>query len=81
MLDGSRAYESLVDVPADQEDAALDGLVRVVPGSPEDSFLWQKIQPDLDPAYGDVMPFSSNGVTQRQLDAITEWILLGAPND
>ncbi len=56
----------------------------VVPGSPDSSFLVEKlIDPTLSPGNleGDRMPSRLNALPQNQIDAIISWIRRGAPND
>ena len=82
VLEPGTSFGDLVDVPAVQAGAVEDGLARVVPGDPEASFLWIKLQPGVDPSYGALMPQgSTTGLDANELDAIREWIELGAMND
>ena len=74
------AYEQLVGVAA----VAADGLVRVDPGSPESSFLVQKVEGPA-PGHGGIMP---PGIGEPldpacRISRLRQWILDGAlpPDD
>ena len=54
--------------------------VRVKPGDPDNSYLWQKLQNKA--AKGKGMPrgiFSTKRLPEAQLDVIRKWIEAGAP--
>lgn len=74
-LEGERAYDSMVDQPCMNVDAQLADLVRVKPGSPEESFLWIKVT-DAQ-GMGDPMP-PDELLPDDELDLIEAWILGGA---
>lgn len=75
------AYSNLVNVAAD---AAPDKL-RVVPGDPTSSFLYQKLLNTQGPEEGLAMPKSEGGtwkkLTSAQLSLVKRWIAAGAPNN
>lgn len=75
------AYSNLVGVAAD---AAPDKM-RVVPGDPTSSFLYQKLINTQGPEEGLAMPKSEGGVwkklTSTQLSLVKRWIAAGAPNN
>ncbi len=74
-LDGDRAYSSLLDEPCTNEQALAEGLVRVRPGDPGDSFLYLKI---VDPlGMGELMP-PTGPLDQAAIEAVERWILEGA---
>lgn len=76
------AYDGLMGGPVFQANANADGLKRVVPGDAASSFLWLKLQRDLDPAYGSSMPYASGeGLPDDELGAIEHWIEGGAKDD
>ena len=75
-LSAATARQALVNVPADQ----VPQLVRVKPGDPDNSYLWQKLQNKA--AKGKGMPrgiFSTKRLPEAQLDVIRKWIEAGAP--
>jgi hypothetical protein len=78
VLEGYNAYANLVDVLADNPDAAAAGKRRVVPGKPEESFLYQKLTGHLQPGEGDRMPQTGIPLPPDQVEAIRQWILNGA---
>lgn len=76
-----QAYDTLVGVPAEFNACLGMGLVRVVPGDPDASFLFMKV---TDPPCGERMPLLygySGMLDPREIAQIREWIALGAPND
>ena len=78
-LESNTAYAQLVGVEASQGEAAAMGLVRVVPGSADESFLVIKLEGEFEDSLGDPMPQFSSSLEQSQIDAIREWIDKGAP--
>ena len=80
------AYSALIDAPAMAAACKPTGMKRVVPGKPEQSLLYLKIQSKLDATdapCGEVMPA---GVDRPALSAadvarVRAWIEAGAPND
>lgn len=73
------AYEALVGAPAAGPFCDSSGLLRVVPGDPEASLLWEKVA-SRAPRCGDPMPISAM-LAERQVEQIREWIARGAAND
>jgi hypothetical protein len=89
-LEAPVAYANLVGVTPDNPAAALDGLIRVDPFNPDNSFLVVKVCHDdlseeLCPVprkleYGAPMPFPPRTpLPAEQVEAIRLWILRGAP--
>ncbi len=75
-LSPATAATALVGVASSE----VPQLVRVKPGDPEASYLWQKLQHTA--AQGKGMPrgiFTSKRLPEAQLDIIKRWILAGAP--
>lgn len=70
------AWDNLVDAPAVQAD-----MVRVSPGSLEDSYLWHKLQNTHFEVggSGERMPPGPVGLDEDSLAKIEAWILAGAP--
>lgn len=54
------------------------GQTLVIPGDPDNSFLWIKLQGTQDTSEGDPMP-PSGTMGAAELDAVYTWILDGAP--
>ena len=82
------AYSALVNVTAQNFAAAPgarpSGLLRVKPGDPGSSLLYQKllIGTTPSPQYGEGMPLNSPGsVCQQVRDAVRDWIASGALNN
>jgi hypothetical protein len=78
VLDDYNAYANLVDVAADNAAAAEAEKLRVVPGKPDESFLFQKITGQLKPDEGDRMPQTGIPLTAEQIEMIRQWIADGA---
>ena len=79
VLEPGTSHEQLVDVPAFQQQAAAEGLIRVVPGDPDASFLITKCAGGTDPIYGQPMPWGADSLDEDRLELLREWILDGAP--
>ena len=82
------ALTALVNVTAQNSQAQAGArpadLLRVKPGDPDNSLLYQKllIGATPSPQYGFGMPLGDPGsVCQQARDAIRQWILAGAPRD
>jgi outer membrane protein assembly factor BamB len=73
------AYDALVNVPAAGEACAASGLLRVDPGNPTGSLLWEKVSKRV-PLCGDPMPIAAP-LPEENLEQIRAWIERGAPND
>jgi hypothetical protein len=72
------AYASLVSAPASSKECAPTGLLRIQPGSPEQSLLYLKI---TTPPCGERMPLQLGGgvpLEARRIDQIKTWIERGA---
>lgn len=78
-LRAASAHKSLVNVAASGAPAKL----RVKPGDPEGSFLFQKLTNTQDVDEGNPMPSSLawQEPDAARLDVLRCWILRGAPND
>jgi len=73
--DASSAHEALVDVESTQ----FSGVVRVAPGSPEDSYLMWKLE-GSDDIGGDPMPPDAL-LDEDRLALVRDWISAGAAAD
>ncbi|MCS6804819.1 MAG: hypothetical protein RMM98_08895 [Acidobacteriota bacterium] len=78
VLDEFNAYANLVDVLAENPAARAAGKRRVVPGKPQESFLYQKITGQLGPGEGERMPQAGTILPPAQVEMIRQWILNGA---
>lgn len=80
VLTPEKAYDQLVNVPAEDANAKAKGKLRVVPGNPEASFLFQKItEPAVDE--GDRMPQRLPKLQDDHIAAIRSWIANGAKRE
>jgi hypothetical protein len=77
------AYQALVNVLSDNKMAKGQGLLRVKPCDPDNSFLITKLtlpesQTDSNVGYGASMPKANPHIDPLQLQAIRDWIARGA---
>jgi hypothetical protein len=72
------AAANLVGVAASNPAAAAAGLLRVVPGDPDRSFLVRKIEGTLGAGEGDPMPQVGARLPASLIDLIRRWIAAGA---
>jgi len=72
------SYSALVDVVAHNQTARDRGLLRVVPGDPDTSFLFLKLF-SPGPGEGTPMPTVDERLTAPYLDLVARWIEQGAP--
>jgi len=61
--------------------ASGEGYLMVTPSNPAKSFLYLKISPNLDSSYGLPMPEVNGPLSAAQLQAVSDWITAGAPNN
>lgn len=78
-LESGVAYANLINISPNNPVALADGLKRVVPGSPEQSFLYKKLSGDLRAGHGERMPMGSSALSDNALQFVREWIAAGAP--
>jgi hypothetical protein len=76
-LTSAHAYADLVGVAAYE---CADGRMRVSPRAPLGSYLLDKLN-GADLCLGERMPQEGDAATPDQLQAITDWICAGAPNN
>jgi hypothetical protein len=81
-------YDRLVNVTAENTQAQPAsrpaGLLRVKPGDPDNSLLYQKLVTGATPSpqYGEGMPLDRPGtVCQQTIDTVRSWIAAGAAHD
>jgi hypothetical protein len=60
--------------------SALSKKKRVEPGSPDSSFLVEKLESEM-PSAGSQMPLHNPRLTTKQVDTLRTWIELGAKDD
>jgi hypothetical protein len=78
VLEAGLSYANLVGVAPNNAVARAQGLQRVVPFNPDQSFLMVKLQ---GPALGEgsQMPLGQSPLSAAQIGQIRDWILAGAP--
>jgi len=72
------SYNNLVGHPSTHPKAREQGLLRVQPGDPENSFLIQKLRARGPGEIGDPMPQSGGPLPDPVIDMIADWIERGA---
>lgn len=79
-LDGESAYDNLLNASPHDLRAANAGLKLVMPGSPDSSFLYQKIIYDSSAfQFGSAMPTGGLELSANQILFVRQWIAAGAP--
>jgi hypothetical protein len=73
-------YASLVNAAAANPVAETKGLVRVLPGKPDSSFLMIKLTGPGE-GEGERMPYQNSSLNQGAIDAVRTWIANGAKKD
>ncbi len=78
-LDSGKAYGNLVNVKSTEAPA----LNRVAPGSPDKSYILNKLLGTQTAAGGSgaQMPFGAGPLPQATINLIQQWIAAGAPNN
>src|SRR5207302_642083 len=74
------AYQNLVNAAAAGPACAGKGA-RVVPGAPEKSLLYQKVDPTAESPCGNKMPYGGPPLEKADADAVAAWIKAGAKNN
>ncbi len=84
-LESAGAFSRLINVAAEEETAAEEGMKRVVPGKPEESLLYLKISATTKEfKYGKAMPSGKREdpftpLSAADIKTIRDWIAAGAP--
>lgn len=78
VLEPDLAYGSLVGQPPTVAAARGDGLLRVDPRAPENSFLLVKLSGPTSAAYGSRMPLTGPPLSAAEIDLVRQWIAAGA---
>jgi hypothetical protein len=73
-----QSYANLVGVQPDNDAARADGLLRVDPGNPNNSFLFIKVEGPTNVLYGSQMPLAQDPLPPEQMQLIQSWIANGA---
>ena len=81
ILEQGYSWGSLVSQKPSNSVAVMDGLMRVMPGNPDMSFVMDKISANLQAGEGAPMPYNSAPLTAGTVDIIRAWIAAGAPQD
>ena len=78
-LTAGASYDALVNVPSQNRVAQADGLLRVVPFAPDNSFLVVKVTAP-SAGEGGLMPLGMQALSADDISLIRNWIINGAPN-
>jgi hypothetical protein len=79
MSSQATAFNNLVNKAATGPACSSAGI-RVVPGSPDTSVLYLKVDPEEPTPCGAKMPFTGT-ISEEEVEMIEAWIEGGAPND
>ena len=83
----STVYNNIVRVTPNNTFASAKGQAYIYPGRPDKSFIFRKVNRDLEPTislHADEkaeMPLSGEELTNVEKEVIRQWILYGAPED
>ena len=80
VLEPGAAYANLVSARCFNQAAQTAGLLRVVPGDPDHSFLLIKLTLAGASTLGSSMPLNQSPLAPADIDLVRNWILAGAPN-
>src|SRR5439155_6557463 len=78
-LEAGGAYANLVGVPPVNPAARAAGVLRVMPGHPEESFLVAKLEGHLGPDEGRLMPWGGPALSPKKIDLVRRWIAAAGP--
>jgi hypothetical protein len=79
VLDANVSYNDLVGVSSKEPHALADGILRVLPGSPDSSLLYLKVHGfPFGKAYGSLMPLGMKALSAGKMEFIRRWIAEGA---
>lgn len=73
------SYGQLINVDPTNPTAKADGMKRVVPNDPENSYLLLKLTGPLTIPLGSRMPLAEPTLPPEQIQLVTDWINAGAP--
>jgi hypothetical protein len=83
LTDAAASRAAMVDQPAGTGGATpmcMGMGTRIVPGNPEMSIFWNKVS-DPTPNCGLPMPVVGARLSTRELAAVEQWIMMGAPDN
>lgn len=78
VLEAGLSHDNLIEVVPSTRDAMLEGMLRVDPGDPVNSFLIEKLR-GVPATKGRRMPYDGPYLSDGEIDVIEEWIANGAP--
>jgi hypothetical protein len=79
VLEEGQSYANLVGVVPFNDAARAAGLQRVVPGQPDQSFLYIKLTLPGASELGSPMPLIGGPLAPADIERVRAWILEGAP--
>ena len=81
VLDSDSSWDALMNHVPSNRAAAAHGLMRVMPGNPDNSFLIAKLTDNLASGEGAAMPYNIAPLDAATVEVIRAWIAAGAPKD
>jgi hypothetical protein len=79
-LIGTNSYKQLVGMQGTTDRKNIPPLFRLKSGSPDSSLLYIKTT-SPDSTQGELMPKGSDKLTPDEIEAVRQWIIIGAPNN
>jgi|SRR5215813_9717537 len=81
VLEPDASWDALMNHVPSNRAAASHGLMRVMPGDPDNSFLLMKLTDNLASGEGAPMPYNIAPLDAGTVEIIRAWIAAGAPKD
>lgn len=78
VLEAGTSHDNLIGKVPTTRDAMEQGMLRVDPGDPGNSFLIEKLR-GVPATKGRRMPYDGPYLSDAEIDVIEEWITNGAP--
>lgn len=81
VLTSDKSYDALINTAPVQSVAKSDGLKRIMPGKPDSSFFWHKLNWEAGHHlhdYASPMPLGTRTLSIGQLEFVKRWIAAGA---
>jgi hypothetical protein len=80
VLEAGSSWTSLMNHAPSNHSASGHGLMRILPGDPNNSFLLMKLTDNLAAGEGAPMPYNTAPLDAATVEIIRDWIAAGAPD-
>jgi hypothetical protein len=81
ILEAGFSYDQLMQQEPSNPAAVRHGMLRLMPGNPDRSFLYAKLTDNLAAGEGLSMPYNAAPLDNTTTEVIRAWILAGAPEE